>query len=480
MLEEDVAEVSPETKVNVTEMPLKDPWDFQEVFAALHSFATKYNFNTDEENYLVHITTGTHVAQICLFLLTEALYFPGRLMQTSPPPKEENFEKSPDYMVPPGSYQIIDLDLSRYDMIMSRFQREQQEGRAFLKSGIDTRNKAFNQLIDQIEKVAIGSSFPILLMGPTGAGKTQLAKRIYELKRQRRQVDGPFVEVNCATLRGEGAMSALFGHVRGAFTGALADRPGLLRTANRGMLFLDEIGELGPDEQAMLLRALEHGTFMPVGSDREVQCHFQLIGGTNHDLWEDVRAKSFREDLLARINLWTFHLPSLKERSEDIEPNLYFELDNLSRKMGRKITFNKEALGRFLRFATSSQASWNANFRDLNAAMCRMSTLAPGGRINTDVVDEEVGRLQKQWYVPHEGEEILLEYFSKEEIARIDLFDRVQLGTVIRTLKESRNMADAGRKLFQASRLTKKSSNDSDRLRKYLARFDLSAQTFFS
>jgi transcriptional regulatory protein RtcR len=98
-------------------------------------------------------------------------------------------------------------------------------------------------------------------MGPTGAGKSKLARRIFELKKLRHAVTGDFIDVNCATLRGDGAMSTLFGHVKGAFTGALRDRPGVLRTADKGVLFLDEIGDLGIDEQAMLLRALEEKRF---------------------------------------------------------------------------------------------------------------------------------------------------------------------------------------------------------------------------
>ena len=143
-------------------------------------------------------------------------------------------------------------------------------------------------------------------------------------------MEGPFVEVNCATLRGDAAMSALFGHVKGAFTGAIRDRPGLLRAADGGLLFLDEVGELGPDEQAMLLRALEEKRFLPVGADKEVKSDFQLIAGTNRDLSDAVRQGRFREDLLARINLWTFQLPALRERREDIEPNLDYELEQFA------------------------------------------------------------------------------------------------------------------------------------------------------
>src|SRR5260370_35375089 len=113
-------------------------------------------------------------------------------------------------------------------------------------------------------------------MGPTGAGKSLLAKRIYELKKNRRAVEGAFVEVNCATVRGDAAMSALFGHVKGAFTGAQKDRLGLLRVADKEVLFLAEVGELGLDEQAMLLRALEEKTLLPIGADHGCHCKFTL------------------------------------------------------------------------------------------------------------------------------------------------------------------------------------------------------------
>ena len=209
-------------------------------------------------------------------------------------------------------------------------------------------------------------------MGPTGSGKSLLARRIYQLKKAKRQIAGNFVELNCATLRGDAAMSALFGHTKGAFTGAVAARPGLLRAADNGILFLDEIGELGRDEQAMLLRALEEKTFLPVGSDTEAHSNFQLLAGTNQDLAREVAAGNFREDLFARINLWTFRLPALRDRKEDLEPNMStFELTEFSRIHGSNVTFNKEAREKFLTFARSPDALWTANFRDLNATINR-------------------------------------------------------------------------------------------------------------
>jgi transcriptional regulatory protein RtcR len=205
-----------------------------------------------------------------------------------------------------------------------------------LKSGIKTRNAAFNRLIEEIENVAMHSTEPILLIGPTGAGKSLLARRIYELKKSRSPLAGQFVEINCATLRGDQALSTLFGHRKGAFTGATQDRQGLLREANKGMIFLDEIGELGLDEQAMLLRAIEEKHFFPMGSDREVDSDFQLICGTNQNLQKNAGRGKFRQDLLERINLWTFYFPGLRERREDIQPNIEYELEQFARKTKKR------------------------------------------------------------------------------------------------------------------------------------------------
>jgi len=465
----DIATVSPETEVGLHTISMATPWDFEAVFDDLHRFSQTYPFDTEREDYLVHITTGTHVAQICLFLLTETRHFPARLIQTAPPRGD---------LSGPGSFQVIDLNLSRYDRIATRFQKERSEALSFLKSGIDTRNDAFNELMERIERVALASKAPILLTGPTGSGKSRLARRIYDLKVARRMLAGPLVEVNCATIRGDAAMSALFGHRRGAFTGAIADRPGLLRSARGGVLFLDEIGELGLDEQAMLLRAVEDKRFLPVGSDREEESDFQLIAGSNRDLWSRVREGAFREDLLARLDLWPFRLPGLTERIEDIEPNIDYELDRFTQIEGRKTTFNREARNRFLKFATSSDATWPANFRDLNAAVTRMATLASGGRITVREVDEEIARLTTAWRAGSvESSPLIDDFASSGMVATLDRFDRIQLEEVLRVCTKSASLSEAGRALFAQSRKRKNSTNDADRLRKYLARFDLNWET---
>ena len=476
----DIASVSPETKVIFDIIQLKDPWDFEEVYEKFYDFAKRPCFHEEKTRYYIHMSTGSHVEQICLFLLAESRHLPAKLVQTTP--KEGHVRHSND---PKGPINIIDLDLSRYDKLAKRFETERQNDLTFLKQGIDTKNASFNKLIETIERVAVRSSDPILLTGPTGAGKSQLANQIFKLKKLNGQVKGKFVDVNCATLGGELAKAALFGHRKGAFTGADANHDGYLKEADGGIVFLDEIGELPLEAQALLLKAIEEKTFRPLGAKEDEHSDFQLICGTNRDLMDDVRGHKFRLDLLTRINLWSFRLPGLADRREDIEPNLDYELIRFSEKTGKHISFNKEARQRFLSFALDQSNPWSGNFRDLNAMVVRMATLADGGRINLADVNDEICRCAS-----HETPSTinqapsnqapstkhlapLTALLGQDYTDRYDDFDLVQLAHVIEVCRISDSAADAARKLFAVSFKTKTSSNSTDRLSKYLSRFGL-------
>lgn len=460
---DDILGLRPDTHIRVHTLQAADAWDFQQVYACLFEFAKAYPFQ-DDTDYYVHLTTGTHVAQICLFLLTEARYLPARILETSMSRGAAEAWR--------GKLEVIDLNLASYDQLAKRFQKEQETGQDLLKGGIVTRNKAFNELIARLERVALKSTAPLLLTGPTGAGKSALAKRVFDLRANRRLVAGAFVEVNCATLRGDNAMSALFGHKKGAFTGAVADRPGLLRAAAGGALFLDEIGELGLDEQAMLLRALEEKRFLPLGADKEVTSDFQLLAGTNRDLAADVAAGRFRADLLARINVWHFKLPGLAERPEDIEPNLDFEMERAARELGTRISMTSEARTRFLSYART--APWLGNFRDLATAVTRMATLADRGRISEEDVIFECEQLNSGGVVAAAPASRVALVLGNRPL---DRFDRAQLEEVLQVIAVTDSMAEAGRLLYAESRAQKSNPNDSDRVRKFLARFELDYAT---
>ena len=482
-IKRDINSVSPETEVIFDIVQLKDPWDFEEVYEKFYDFAKRPCFHEEKTQYFIHMSTGSHVEQICLFLLAESRHLPAKLVQTTP--KEGHVRHSND---PKGTINIIDLDLSRYDKLAKRFETERQDDLTFLKQGIDTKNAAFNKLIETIERVAIRSADPILLTGPTGAGKSQLANQIFKLKKLNGQVKGAFVDVNCATLGGELAKAALFGYRKGAFTGADANHDGYLKEAEGGIVFLDEIGELPLEAQALLLKAIEEKTFRPLGAKTDEHSDFQLICGTNRDLMNDVREHKFRLDLLTRINLWSFRLPGLADRREDIEPNLDYELIRFSEKTGKHISFNKEAREHFLSFALDRSNPWSGNFRDLNAMVVRMATLADGGRITLADVDEEIGRAASSTpgnssspsFSPsnlrtfeHSNLSSLSALLGPDYADRYDDFDLVQLAHVIDVCRASDSAADAARKLYAVSFKTKTSSNSSDRLSKYLARFGL-------
>ena len=267
-LKQDISQVSPETQVRAHRLNMEDPWDFEQVYGALHDFARRYPFDDRNEDYYVHIVTGTHVAQICLFLLTESRYFPAKLIQTAPPI---------DRYASAGGLKIIDLDLSKYDRIAERFAREKQQGDSLLKLGVKTSNAAYNAMIDSIESVALKSAESMLLVGPSGAGKARLARSIYELKRMRHKLSGEFVVVSCMSLLDGQAASVLFGCKKGWGRDAAAARMGAVRQARQGVLFLRSVTALGLEEQGLLCQLLDNGCYTPLGSDRSLDLQCQVI-----------------------------------------------------------------------------------------------------------------------------------------------------------------------------------------------------------
>ena len=183
------------------------------------------------------------------------------------------------------------------------------------RSGIVAESAAMQRLLDQVERIA-PSMLSALLLGETGTGKEVLAYALHAASGR----DGPFVPINCAALPTSLAESELFGHVQGAFTGAVRHHVGLIEQANNGTLFLDEFTELDPHVQAKLLRVVEDGLVRRVGSNVEVRVHVRIVAATNRDIAVEVRERRLREDLFYRLSGVTLSIPPLRERSDDIRP----------------------------------------------------------------------------------------------------------------------------------------------------------------
>lgn len=459
----DIGKVSPATEVRLVPIDMADPWDFQEVYGKLYDFAADYGFDEDRERYHVHLTTGTHVAQICWFLLTESRHIPARLIQTAPPR---------DGGEPQGTLDVIDLDLARYNALQRRFEVAQRDRSDLLLGGVETLSPAMLAMAERLDLVAGSTDAPLFLVGHPGTGKSALAARLHELKLIRRRVKGRLVQVNCATLR-EGALPALLGQRRAAMAAAGSERPGFLREADGGVLFLDQIDELPSEAQAALLQVLETGRYCPVGSEAEVSARFQLVVSASIDPGALVRSGRLRPDLHARLSQWLFRLPPLSERREDIEPLLLHLVAASERQLDRKTGFNTDALARYLRFAHDPATPWPGNLRDLQASAHRMAVLAERGRVTLAMVEAEIATLKAQWQAAGADPDADLLAQVLPDPGALDVFDRVQLAAVIRLCRQSASLSAAGRLLFATSREGKTSQNDADRLRKYLARFGL-------
>jgi len=236
-------------------------------------------------------------------------------------------------------------------------------------SGLSTFVPRLSDELDALRRVA-GSQVPVLLTGETGTGKDVVARAVHACSGR----NGPFVPLNCGALSASLAESELFGHRRGAFTGAVEDRPGLVRAASQGTLFLDEVGDLPPPLQAALLRVLQDGEVLPIGAERPVRVDVRVVSATNRDLAAQVERGQFRRDLYARLAGLQVLLPPLRERTEDVGILIAALLPKVAADPAR-IGFSPEAARALF------QHRWPMNVRELERALEVASVLAQGGRV---------------------------------------------------------------------------------------------------
>ncbi len=235
------------------------------------------------------------------------------------------------------------------------------------------KSAELKRVIDQVQQVApTGSS--VLILGETGVGKELVAKAIHNLSDRK---DGPFIPVNLAALPQELVASELFGHEKGAFTGASERSKGRFELADKGTIFLDEIGDLPLNVQVKLLRVLQEGTFERLGSSKPISSDFRVIAATNKDLYGDVEKGTFRQDLFYRLNVFPIHIPPLRDRKEDIPFFAHHFVEKFSKKMNKKIRrIPHEESTKLVEY------HWPGNVRELKHFIERAVILSDGGRIS--------------------------------------------------------------------------------------------------
>jgi DNA-binding NtrC family response regulator len=258
--------------------------------------------------------------------------------------------------------------------------RSQLKGR-FEFSNIIGTSPAMNLMFERMNRI-VKSDSAVLVSGESGTGKELVARALHYNGPRK---DRPFIAVNCSAIPETLLESELFGHVRGAFTGAIKDKPGRFEAANHGTIFLDEIGTLPLHLQAKLLRVLQEHEVERVGSNKTVKLHVRVVSATNADLEAMVNQGEFREDLFYRLNVIPLHLPPLRERQQDIMHLTAFFLEKQCRLMGRvPCTINKKAL------EALEQYSWPGNVRELENLIERMVVLTDSTIITIDDVPSKI------------------------------------------------------------------------------------------
>lgn len=249
---------------------------------------------------------------------------------------------------------------------------------------LTSKSDYWKSQLESLGSVAV-TKHPVLLLGPSGTGKDVIAHALHQASQVSRN---PFLSVNCSALTETLVESELFGHTKGSFTGAIADRKGAFEAARGGTLFLDEIGDLSYGLQAKLLRALENGEIRPVGSDKPIKTDVRIVAATHQNLYQKIREGTFRSDLFYRLNVITIETPALKDRLEDFDELIY----TFARQM--KVRFSFSAI------QALKKHDWPGNIRELRNVVARASALYPKKYIEEKHVDILLNKKEKLAHLP--------------------------------------------------------------------------------
>lgn len=290
------------------------------------------------------------------------------------------------------------------------------------------------KLYGMIDKVAASDS-TVLILGESGTGKELIAAAIHE---RSSRASAPFIKINCAAIPDNLMESELFGHERGAFTGAVSSKPGRFELADKGTLFLDEIGEMSVEMQVKLLRVLQEKAFERVGGVRTLNVDVRLIAATNRNLEKEVKEGRFRSDLFYRLNVVPIELPPLRERPEDIPRLVAFFLQKMSDRMKKTLpTMQPETLELLIQYP------WPGNIRQLENVIERVMVLNEGGMVTPEQLPEEILEYEEQIFVERQKASA----GSLKELVK-DATRRIEKKAIEEALQETQNnVTQAARKL---------------------------------
>ena len=400
-IEKVIKDLGRNTQLTVTDLKISRPFETSDVYPKLFNYLTQPEFQRSDTEYYVNCTSGTTQMRNCLFLLTHMGHI--KAFRISPTPWVDYRKR--DRRCVEGTFATEDPAV--FGVAYEGMDKRKTSNAVLdkLREGVLTKDppklKSIARDVKEIMSIKdkdFRMKQVILITGETGVGKTQLAQNIAEA------FDVPkdkFIARNCATIRGADPnlpRIELFGCKKGAASG-LEEQTGAFKDADGGILFLDEIGELSLEMQAMLLTALDKGKFIPLGG-KEEDSHFQLICGTNCPLEEKIKTNEFRRDLFNRINTWHFELPPLRDPRKDITDNLKMQVSIIGRKCGKEnFEIQKDAEALFRDFAENdTQVTWDGNFRELNAMITRM-VVRSGESIDKKIVEEEIAEARKRYAV---------------------------------------------------------------------------------
>jgi DNA-binding NtrC family response regulator len=414
--------LQPRLVVEVREIELDDPTDYLAILRGLRRHAREIvdgEARGTRPEYFIAVASGTPQMHACWLLLAACGEIPARILNVRPP-----------QFVTRERSLVWEVDLTSPELPQVRAGTEfppdrpavhepgpggfESPARALQELGLVADHPAMRKAVETAVNLASGST-AILILGETGTGKELLARLVHRLSGRTAE---RFVAVNCSAIPENLVESSLFGHARGAFTGAHRDQHGKFMLANGGTLFLDEIGELPLAAQAKLLRALQDGLIEPVGAEKSCKVDVRLIAATNRDLRREKEEGRFREDLYYRVAVGVINLPPLRERPSDIPKIALHVLDHLNGTLRRPRRLATGALQRL------QAHTWPGNVRDLMNVLERSAQLCPRDVLEADdlIIDEPSTRRDPLAGLPapHEG-------FSLDEFlsaARRQLFLR--------------------------------------------------------